>query len=60
MNALDTALKRLQETAANPRKALDGYLSQGRKAVGWACSPHEALFFYLFPFCLIKQHGPET
>jgi len=19
---------------------------KGRKAVGWACSPHEALFFY--------------
>jgi len=37
MNALDTALKRLQETAANPRKVLDGYLSSGKKVVG--CFP---------------------
>ena len=37
MNALEAALKRLQETAANPRKTLDGYLAQGSKVVG--CFP---------------------
>ena len=37
MNALDAAIKRLQETASSPRKVLDGYLAQGKKAVG--CFP---------------------
>jgi benzoyl-CoA reductase/2-hydroxyglutaryl-CoA dehydratase subunit BcrC/BadD/HgdB len=37
MNALDKAINRLRETAANPRKVLDGYLAQGKKIVG--CFP---------------------
>jgi benzoyl-CoA reductase/2-hydroxyglutaryl-CoA dehydratase subunit BcrC/BadD/HgdB len=37
MADLDGLLQRLRDTAGNPRKVLDGYLAQGRKAVG--CFP---------------------